>query len=121
MFKNQIAQIAIFALVIALKLPGSSAALERPEALRASQIIKSRMVIRKYCAPCGDTRWVYITVKKVSVEGSGYDYQVVLNGRQADLSQLYVNINGNWVNMASLIGISLPGVPEYLPDKVRSP
>ena len=121
MIKNQIIQNIVLALFFTFFLVELTFGLERPDAFRASEIIRSRMVIRKYCAPCGDSRWSYVTVKKVTVENSGDDYRVIVNDTDIDLSHLYVNINGNWVNMAILIGLDTHNVPEFLPDKVRVP
>ncbi len=95
--------------------------MRKSDAQRASEILKPRMVIRKYCAPCGDSRWKHITIKNVKVKHKGYNYRLLVNGREANLAYYYIKIHGNWVNIAMLLGMDVPESLEFLPAQARIP
>lgn len=117
----KIALILLISTVTVLIFANPVPAMRKQDAYRASEILRPRMVVRKYCAPCGDSRWTHITIKKVRVRRKGYDYRLYINGREVDLSSFYIKIHGNWVNIAMLIGMEVDGVPEFLPAQNRIP
>lgn len=117
---------AILYLVLSMLLAGGlnvnqADCMTRTDAERALEIVKKGMVLRRYCAPCGDAVWTYLTVKKVKIISAGDEHALLLNGNGTDLSDLYMNINGNWVNIAILLGLDVSGVPEFLPSRFRTP
>ncbi|MDM8515287.1 hypothetical protein QUF76_03750 [Desulfobacterales bacterium HSG16] len=97
------------------------ACLDRADAIRASQIIRMGKTLRKFCPPCGDTMWRHISVKRVSVKQAGSGYSVYVNGRRINIKYYYTKINGNWVNIAMLLGIDVPESLEFLPAQARIP
>ncbi len=118
----KIAVMFIISTILILIFSNSALAMKKQDAYRASEILRPRMVVRKYCAPCGDSRWTHITIKRVRVRRKGYDYRLFINGREVKLSNFYIKIHGNWVNIAMLIGMDVEkGVPEFLPARNRIP
>ncbi len=109
-------------IAISAGIPASVAyAMGRSDAIRAAEILRPRMVVRQFCAPCGDSRWTHVTIRNVKIRRRGYDYSLVINGDEIDLSHFYIKIHGNWVNIALLIGIEVSDVPEFLPSRARVP
>ncbi len=121
MLRKTIIYAVFFSIALASAFMDTAFGMRREDARRASEILRPRMVIRKYCSPCGDSTWTHITIKKVRVKRKGYDYRVFINGREEDLSYFYIKIHGNWVNIAMLIGMEVSGVPEFLPVRNRIP
>ena len=121
MLRKTIIYAVFFSIALTSVFMDTAFAIRKEDARRASEILKPRMVIRKYCAPCGDSTWRHITIKKVRVKKKGYDYRIFINGREENLSYFYIKIHGNWVNIAMLIGMEVEDVPEFLPAQAMTP
>ncbi len=90
----------------------------KSDAGKANQTINPGSVLRKFCAPCGDSTWTAMTVKKVEVKNKGgNNYQVEVNGQGIDLAYVYIEKNNKWVNLAIHLGLTVSDVPEFLPDQ----
>ncbi len=120
MLKKSVFSLA-FLMITAVLPVDQAACMTRSDAERALEIVKSGMVLRRYCAPCGDSVWTYLTIRSVKKISAGDEDAILVNGRGTDLSDLYMNINGNWVNIAILLGLDVAGVPEFLPTQFRTP
>ena len=94
--------------------------MKKSDAKKATEILKPGMQVRRYCAPCGDSIWTYLSIGSVKMVSSGDDYAVEVNGNKSNLSNLYKNVNGNWVNVAIMLGLDVSGVPEFLPAQFRT-
>ncbi len=106
------------AVSVSLVFADQAAWIEKSDADKANQTINPGIVLRKFCAPCGDSAWTAITVKKVEVKHKGgSNYQVEINGQGIDLAYVYIEKNNRWVNLAIHLGLTVSDVPEFLPDQ----
>lgn len=87
---------------------------------RAMHFLTIDTPVRKYCEPCGDTRWREVTISKITVtkEGEPCRSQIWLNDETVDLAYLYVFNRGEWRNLAMLLRFPVQRVSEVLPDGV---
>lgn len=118
---KKIITLGIFIVISVMVWPLEGLCLSRTDAYRTAEVLKPRMVVRKYCAPCGDKRWRHITIQRVQIRRKGGDYRVIINGDIINPANFYIKIHGNWVNVAMLIGMDVRGVPEFLPSYERTP
>jgi uncharacterized protein YecT (DUF1311 family) len=87
-----------------------------PAAEKASELISPGTTVRKFCAPCGDTRWTENSVDRVVIrQVSDTRYQVLINGQGVDLAYLYFSRDGKWQNLALFLNLPVSDVPAYLP------
>ncbi len=118
---KKISTLGIFLVIFIMALPSEGLSLNKSDAYRTAEILKPRMVVRRYCAPCGDRTWKHITIRRVQIRRHSGDYRVIVNGVIIDPANFYIKIHGNWVNVAMLIGMNVKGVPEFLPPNERTP
>ncbi|MCP4345892.1 MAG: DUF1311 domain-containing protein [Desulfobacterales bacterium] len=105
------------AVFTSLVFADQAAWIEKSDADKASQAINPGIVLRKFCAPCGDSAWTAITVRKVEVKHKeSSNYQVEVNGQGIDLAYVYIEKNSRWVNLAIHLGLTVSDVPEFLSD-----
>lgn len=121
MLRKTIVYAVFFSVALSSAFMDTAFGMRKADARRASEILRPRMVIRYYCAPCGHSTWTHVTIKKVRVKKKGYDYRIFINNREANLAYYYIKIHGNWVNIAMLIGMEVEDVPEFLPAQARVP
>lgn len=108
----------LFVAVPVTILADQAAWIGKSDAYKAGQMINPGTVLRKYCAPCGDSAWTPLTVRKVEVKHKNGDYyQVEINGQGTDLAYVYIEQKGKWVSLAMNLGLKVSGVPEFLPDQ----
>lgn len=88
----------------------------RDVAERAASRIEAEPTIRKFCAPCGESEWTAVPVRRVEVRNpSGNYFEVTVNGEGLDLAYTYVPEGDRWRNLALAMGVEVSGVPEFLP------
>jgi uncharacterized protein YecT (DUF1311 family) len=117
MLKKSVYFILFFFAMIGNSLADQAAWVEKSAAYKAGEMINSGMILREYCAPCGDTTWTELPVKQVEVKNTdGEFYQVFINGKGIDLAYVYILQNSKWTNIAMSLGLSVADVPEFLPD-----
>ena len=87
--------------------------ISRDEATRAANVIKPGMRVRNFCAPCGDILSSGETVNSITTrpavdfEGNVTSYfEVVVNGEAKDLAYLFIESNGQYLNVAQTVECS---------------
>ncbi|MDM8524507.1 DUF1311 domain-containing protein [Desulfococcaceae bacterium HSG8] len=94
--------------------------IEKPDAYKAGEMINPGIVIREFCAPCGDETWKDIKVKQVEVRNTDARfYQIFINGEGIDLAYTYIQKADRWINLAMLLGLNVSGVPEFLSEQQK--
>ena len=85
---------------------------------KAVSLLKSKPEIRLYCQPCGDVAWSSQRIRAVQAVNTGYDnlWEVKVNAASVDLAYVYINVTGQWQNIALLLGLPVRGVDKVLPN-----
>lgn len=106
-------------LVSALASADQAAWITKKDADAGAAVIVVGQEIRDYCAPCGEAGYASRRVVRVEVAqpNPGY-WEVRVNGRGVDLAYEYVQSNGHWRNVATLVGLPVSGVPAELPARL---
>ena len=91
---------------------------------KALDLIQINSEIRLYCAPCRDTNYESIHVKRKKIKlvhamNNERLYQIVINNSvELDLAYTYINQKDLWKNLAILVGLKPQKVPEYLTEEL---
>lgn len=85
---------------------------------RAAELMPLDTEIRHFCEPCDDPSWTPETVSSIEVRPTGSDdtYEVLVNGNSIDLAYVYIEHEGQWVNLATHLGLEVSAVSEALPS-----
>ena len=103
--------------------------LDLMQARAALAQLRSGEVVHHFCAPCGDSRSVRMTVRTLGIDriwddsGAAQPYRsdgrtfwaVELNDQAVDLAYVYVRRGRQWRNLARLAGLAPHDVPDVLP------
>ncbi|MBI2435109.1 MAG: DUF3298 and DUF4163 domain-containing protein [Candidatus Hydrogenedentes bacterium] len=84
----------------------------------AVELLPAGAEYRYYCQPCGDTAASPETVTTAEVRYTGTEgmYEVAINDEGMDLAYIYVNIDGEWKNLALHLGLEVTGVDQTLAE-----
>ncbi len=95
-----------------------AAYMNKNTANKAVSLLKKKSEIRLYCQPCGDVGWSSQSVRTVQAINTGYDnlWEVKINATGVDLAYVYINVTGQWQNLALLLGLPVHGVAKVLPS-----
>lgn len=91
---------------------------------KALDFLQNNSEIRLYCAPCRDTDYQSVHVKRKKIKfadeiNNERFYQIVINNSvELDLAYTYINQKGCWKNLAILVGLKPKKVPEYLTEEL---
>lgn len=87
---------------------------------KADKILDYGIEVRHFCPPCGDKtyRREIVAGKETSAVDTPGQFELLINGEAVDLAYVYVEKDGKWSNVAKLVGATVDGVPELLPETV---
>ena len=104
-------------------LADQQAWVSRADADRAAVLLPPGSTVRLYCLPCEDESWTEVEVARVEVEytGSGDYWEVLVNDQGIDLAYAYVELDGQWEDLALLLGLEATGVPRFLGSRDADP
>jgi len=107
----------LFALVSVSVFADQAAWIDKKSADKAGKMIRPGMVLRKFCAPCGNSMWSEVKADKVETKPRDKShYEVEVNGEGIDLAYMYIPEKGKWKNLAMLVGLKVSGVPRILTE-----
>lgn len=94
-----------------------AAYVSKAKALEAVEVINKTKILKKFCAPCGDTSAFVVAVSdsKASYTNFSDYWEVKVNNRGIDLAYTYVSVNGKWRNLAMILKLPVMEVPEFIP------
>lgn len=119
-YQLKILLIGLFVLIVnSNSFADQCAMISKKQASGALKHLKKGTTVYKFCAPCGDTFPTPITIRNVQISDSDENVQVYVNSNEEiDLAYVYVpSGQGNYVNLAILVGCPVSDVPKYLPEK----
>lgn len=91
---------------------------DRSTAIRATQLLQEGRPIRLFCDPCGDQYVQEIRVVSVSAEEHPEEkdprWVLRINGAYFPIRETYIRREGEWQNLAHLLGLDPPEVPETI-------
>lgn len=123
MFPKVIFWMAVFLMTCSGTAFADQAAwISKTSATRAENLISPGTKVRRYCAPCGDTRWIEVEVDRIETRKvSDSNYQLFLNGDGVDLAYVYLPRGQKWRNLGLILNLPVTNVPEFLPETGAPP
>jgi len=93
-----------------------AAYIEKSQAQHVQDVLKTKKAVRYLCEPCGEKKSQLVNIKKVTIADVNYEkqWEVSINGEPIDLAYTYINVNGEWENLALYVNEKVDGVSKIL-------
>ncbi len=109
--------VLIALLVVAPALLADQAAyLSKDQAKAALALLQDAVIVKFFCAPCGDAIPLSILIKNLEVMDTNYEnyWEVQINNEGVDLAYIYFMSDNKWRNVAMALALPVEEVPEFL-------
>jgi hypothetical protein len=104
--------------------PESATLPDRATAEEARELIQLGRPIRLFCEPCGDRYVQEVRVISVTVEEHPEEEEcrwvVRVNGYYLPIEEIYLRLEGEWRNLAHILGLAPEEVPETIYPFLRA-
>jgi len=93
-----------------------AAYIEKAQALKVKDILKTKGFVRFLCELCGETKSQLVSITNATAADVDFQnqWEVSINGAPIDLAYTYINVDGKWVNLALHVNEKVDSVSAVL-------